>query len=477
MSKRTNWIDVDLDGLRKLLARRGKEFALYELVQNAWDEEITEAHITLTRPVNGRSELRVIDDSPEGFVDLTHAYTMYGESKKKANPAKRGAFNLGEKFVLALCDSATITSTTGQVIFDASGREKRRIKRERGTEFFGSLRLTIEEWEEINAKVMLLLPDVPTFYNGIEIPRRPALTEFNVTLPTVFADEEGVMRPRKRNALVRVFNPLPGEQPMIYEMGIPVVETGDTWHVCIEQKVPLNMERDNVTPAFLSAVRVAVLNHMSLAIDESLATETWVRAAASDPRVAPHAFKNVIEQRFGNEAVIYDPSDVGSNREASSKGFTVVSGGSLSAGEWENVRNTGALTPAGQLFPTNHGCKTPDKRYDRSEWTLWMSYYAKFVEYVSPHLVGHKVTLSYIEDKRMVCGQFFGTWFSVNLAVHDVKNWEANIDLMLHELSHTVVKSNDHLSHEFYETVGRLGAKLALLIARTPELAQMLQEV
>jgi hypothetical protein len=33
-SARTKWIDVDLDGLRKLLERRSKEFALYELVQN-----------------------------------------------------------------------------------------------------------------------------------------------------------------------------------------------------------------------------------------------------------------------------------------------------------------------------------------------------------------------------------------------------------------------------------------------------------
>jgi hypothetical protein len=41
---------------------------------------------------------------------------------------------------------------------------------------------------------------------------------------------------------------------------------------------------------------------------------------------------------------------------------------------------------------------------------------------------------------------------------------------MLHELAHGVVKSNDHLVHEFYETVGRLGAKLSLIAVETPEL-------
>lgn len=480
MSKRTNWIDVDLDGLRKLLERRGKEFAVYELVQNAWDENTTFVNITLTPPHRGMSELIVEDDSPEGFRDLTHAYTMYAESYKKSNPEKRGAFNLGEKFVLALCSEVTITSTTGRVVFDQRGRTHSTHpahRREKGTEFRGSLRLSADEFARINEKVKLLLPEITTVYNGVEIPKRQVLATFNTTLPTVYADDEGVMRPRKRNALVQVFRPLPGETPMVFEMGIPVVETGDTWHVSVEQKVPLNMERDNVTPSFLAALRVAVLNRMHSEITPELASETWVRAAAGDSRVEPTAFKEVIRARFGDQAVSYDPSDIGSNREASSQDYTVVTGGSMSAGEWENARRTGALTPAGQVFPTNHGSKEPHKRYDRSEWNLAMSYYAKFVEYVSPKLVGYKVTISYIADKRMVCGQFFGTWFNVNLAVHDVKDWQANINLMLHELSHTVVQSNDHLSHQFYETVGALGAKLALLIARDAELAQMLREV
>src|ERR1700761_2476011 len=94
-----------------------------------------------------------------------------------------------------------------------------------------------------------------------------------------------------------------------------------------------------------------------------------------------------------------------------------------------------------------------------------MAAYAAFVEVASPSLVGHRVTVEYIDDARMVCGQPMGLWFNVNLSQHDVSDWQSNLELMLHELAHTVVKSNDHLSHEFYETVGRLGAKLALLVA------------
>ena len=47
---RTGWIDVNLEGLRKLLARRGNAFAIFELVQNAWDEKgVTRVDLNLTR--------------------------------------------------------------------------------------------------------------------------------------------------------------------------------------------------------------------------------------------------------------------------------------------------------------------------------------------------------------------------------------------------------------------------------------------
>jgi hypothetical protein len=469
---RTDWVVVDLDGLRKLLERRGKVFAIYELVQNAWDEKTTQVEIALSRPISGRSTLSVIDDSPDGFLDLTASYTMYAESYKKSDPNKRGAFNLGEKFVLALCDEATITSTSGQVVFSKDGRKRTRSRRPAGTEFRGSLRLTLAEYEQILKEIQYLIPPVPTFINGTVLLTRTCLREFNATLPTVIADEEGRMRPTKRNTQVRIYTPLPGETPMLYEMGIPVVETGDTWHVDICQKVPLNMERDNITPAFLSAVRVAVLNEMAGHLDAKLAVEPWVRAAGSSPLCASDTTHRLMDLRYGSNRVSFDPSDIGSNREAASKGFTVIAGGSLSAGEWDNVRKHRAIQPAGQMFSTNLDGKIPDKVFTRDEWTPAMAAYAEFVEQVSPTLVGYEVTVRYLEDSAMVCGEFFDSYFDVNLAHLNVSDWQANVELMLHELAHTVVRSNLHLHHLFYETVGKLGAALAILVARNQPLAR-----
>jgi len=221
---------------------------------------------------------------------------------------------------------------------------------------------------------------------------------------------------------------------------------------------------------YLKAICVELLNHTRDMIEKEDANEDWVRKAASDPRCSDEAIKTVLDLRFGENRVGYDPSDIGSNREAVSKDWTLVTGGSMSAGEWENAKRAHAIQPAGKLFPTNLEGKVPDKTYSRNEWTPEMLAYAKFVEGVSPALVGHKVTVEYIRDQQMVCGQFFDTHFVVNLAKHSVGNRQQNIELMLHELAHSVVRSNDHLVHEFYETVGRLGAKLALLAVEKPEL-------
>jgi hypothetical protein len=36
--KANNWFEVDKEGLARILERKGKEFTLFDLIQNAWDE-------------------------------------------------------------------------------------------------------------------------------------------------------------------------------------------------------------------------------------------------------------------------------------------------------------------------------------------------------------------------------------------------------------------------------------------------------
>ena len=59
--------------------------------------------------------------------------------------------------------------------------------------------------------------------------------------------------------------------------------------------------------------------------------------------------------------------------------------------------------------------------------------------------------------------------FVVNMTYHDVTHKAEIYELLIHELAHNVVRSNDHLCAEFYKEVTTLGAKLALALEK-PEL-------
>src|SRR5207249_362135 len=191
--------------------------------------------------------------------------------------------------------------------------EHPRQKRDRGSVFQGRIRLTREEYPEVCDYLRsLLLPEhVAVTFNGDRLlPRKPIRT-FEASLETPVADEDGVMRLRVRKTQVSLYDALPGEVPGLYEMGLPIVETGDQWHVSIGQKVPLNRDRDNVRPAYLQAVRVAVLNaaYDLLTTDEE-ATAGWCKLAGSDPRCSDQAIQHLIRLRFGDKVAAPDPSDI-----------------------------------------------------------------------------------------------------------------------------------------------------------------------
>jgi hypothetical protein len=110
--------------------------------------------------------------------------------------------------------------------------------------------------------------------------------------------------------------------------------------------------------------------------------------------------------------------------------------------------------------------------------------YARAVENLAPKLIDKPVVVKFINDedcsiqgcfqkvengkrKRNVKREF-GV-LVVNLAYHNLSP-EENYILMLHELAHNTLYSNDHLAKVFYDTVTELGAKLAIIALAEPKL-------
>jgi len=474
------WFNVDKDGLSKLVAGRGRFFVIYELLQNAWDTEAKRVEIHLEKiPGTPKAKLTIIDDDPDGFKDFTHAWTLFAESGKKGDPSKRGLFNMGEKLVLALCYTASISTTTGTVTFDDKGRHHSRRKREHGSSFQATIRMNQAEYDECCDAVDRLIPPpgVVTYFNREALKERKPTAEFEATLPTTKSDENGVVRPTKRATPVHIHEVREGEEAFIYEKGIPVVATGDKWHIDVQQRVPLNMNRDNVTPAYLQQLRTLVINEMFADIEEEEASDDWVRDTLGDKRVDQDAFDSIKKKRYGDKAVIYDPSDPEANNIATAKGYTVIGGRSMSRGEHENNRRFGTILPAGQVTPSPkpfHEDGTPLKVLTEDEWTLDVRRVAEYAARIGEAVLDCPIHVRIADDKGwgfVACykkgqltlnlGALGKKWFA------DGATSQVNA-LLIHEFAHHT--ASNHLSKEFYDTCCRTGARLTDLAIHQPEL-------
>jgi hypothetical protein len=483
-----NWFDVDRKGLAKLIERRGKIALINELIGNALDADGTTRVEIVLEPEEGVPHATVVvrDDAPDGFADITHAWTLFAESSRKAYPTKRGRFNLGEKLVLALCTEASIVSTKGAVMFDGRGRTAMRARRDRGTEFQGIARITRAELAEIKTGLRRIIAPagVTIVVNGEALPTRLPIKSFDATLPTEIADDEGVLRRTTRKTTVHVYEPLQGEPPMLHELGMPVVETGDKWDVSIDQKTVLNMDRDNVTPGYLRDVRTLVVNAMHDQLDEADANATFVNEALADEAASPEAVSKALDLKYGEKRAIWDPSDPEANMNVVSQGYTLIKGGQLTADQWANVKKHDAdrTRPAGQIAPTKNALFGPDGKdtwVPREKWTPAMHRVVEYAIVVCRELLGHDVRvgiLSDITESWAACFGNQGLVFNLGRLGHGFFDECAQgptdrlNQLLIHELGHGMPGGDNHLDAAYHEGLCKLGAKLARLALTRPNL-------
>lgn len=494
-----NWFDVSRKGLAKLIERRGggdgwgsqgggKIALLMELIGNALDADgVTRVEVVL-EPEQGvpHATVLVSDDAPDGFADLTHAWTLFAESNRKAYPAKRGRFNLGEKLVLALCVEASIISTKGAVMFDVRGRSNMKARRERGTEFQGIARITRAELAEIKdgLKRIIVPKGVTILVNGAPLPTRTPIKTVEITLPTELADEEGTLRRSARKTTVDIYEPLPGESPMIYELGMPVVETEDKWHVDVQQKVLLNMDRDNVTPGYLRDIRTLVVNAMHDKLTEDDGNATFVNEALADKDVAPEAANKALDLKFTKKRAIWDPNDLEANMNLESQGYTLIKGGQLTGDQWANAKKHDTkLKPAGQIAPTKKVRFSPDgedRWVPRDKWTPAMHAVVEYTIDVCRELIDKPVTVSILSDITESAAACFGdlgfvfnlgrlghAWFNAAMNAAGHPTVELN-QLIIHELGHHF--QPNHLDGRYHDALCNLGAKLTQLALTKPKL-------
>jgi len=477
-----HWFEVDKEGLATLMERRGVSFVLFELLQNAYDEKPSQVKVTL-EPIEGRrgrARLVVEDDSPDGFLNLRDSWTLFARSYKAKNPEKRGRFNLGEKLVLSLCEEAEIRSTQGGVRFDAEGRHTLRKKRESGTVFDAIVKLTRPQVEEIEQAMDLLIPSVPTTFNGRELfCPEPITTTDAVAMQTEYSDEEGLLRRSVRLTKIRIFEPLTEDGGWIYEMGIPICSTGDRFSADVLQTVPLSIERDNVPPSFLKRLRAHVLNATAELLSEDDASSSWVKEATGAKECEAESMDKVLDKTHGEKRFMWDPGNPEAGKDLISQGYTPVYGNQLSTEQRSNVRSyrdngrdlavsASKLTRAGQGAYSDDPSASPVDIVSEGNWTPGMQRVVGYAKHSAGVLgVTKFLTVRIVKSRSLPWSAAYGSGtldFNLSRVGHAFFNGSSGDalqrvnNLLLHEFGHQY--SSDHLSSEFHRALTKLGAKL-----------------
>lgn len=467
--KSKNWFSVDKTGLTKLQNEKDKFFIVKELVSNCFDEDITICNVSLEYS-NGVVTIEVYDDSKEGFMNLSDAYTLFAESYKKGNAKQRGRFNIGEKFALSMFNEASITSTKGKIIFHKNGdRTTTSTKNEFGTLFQGKINMTKKEMLSIIEKCELIIPPKNIKFDVCNtLISRPDVSKvFQETLPSVTTDSNGNLTPTSRKTDIELFETDVTDVNYICELGIPVVETDICFTINVNQKIPLNKDRDNVSPSYLRKLKTCILNNTADELDDEEVTTSWATEAMEDAE--PDAVKSVIDKRFGEDAVVFDPTDPEANRKAIADGVEVITGSVLSKKAWDNVRVTRDVH---QSFAKPSGREgkyaSPEfgdgaKSLAPEKWTDGMKEVVSFSKEIHQYLFNESLSVV-IHDGSGASAmygrgrlQFFykvlgKRWFDLE------SNKESIVRLIIHEFGHYY--SGNHLSEEYYDGLCKIGAKL-----------------
>lgn len=485
MQKTKSLLEVDVKGFRELQAGKPKWMIVRELVANALDEDISECNILFS--YDGRKATIVVeDDSPEGFENLSNAYTLFATTRKRYNPKVRGRFNLGEKQIIVICDYARIITTTGGIEFDVlkETRKELRKKREKGSEVMVVVKMKKDEFEECIDYCRQIIS--PKRLNIIDKTRGGAVQalqykspykKFITDLKTEIKEKEsGEMRTVTRETEVHLHQH--NGTAYIYELGIPICEIECDYSIDVQQKVPLSADRDKVDGKYLRTLYGEVLNVVHEEIKEEQASNMWVRSGFASERATTESKKDILKKRFGDKYVIDNPFDQSSRSKALSEGYTLIRTADLSKEEREALRSdsdsgsgiTLAQTSS-QVFGIDFSKAekvNPDKRQQKV---------AQLCERIAGEfqIVGLVVEFISLPDSSMKADSNFpeSTKLRFNVAMIDDSWWDAEngrikaemLELIIRELAH---KGGWHHERGYHDELTNIASRLAIMVYENP---------
>jgi hypothetical protein len=352
---------VNVEGLRDLVGEQAKYRLFLEPVANVLDEyrgyddrpRPTHLQIELSHQPKPRGIRVVYTDDGAGFRDVEDVWTLFGRTGKRQAPSVAGRFNAGDKYFFACARETVIQTGKTEVVFKG-GKRTVRTKR---TPFVGT---------RIESLIDMPKGDLPTIQdwllrvkpsgltvsiNALEVEAPTVAHQATVTVPTEVLTETGMSKTSRKTTVLLYEEP----EPWLYELGVPVCDISTSefpFSLDVQQKVPLPMSRDMVTPAYLAqllgkVVESAAMDGVALLAEDAQnsthlkSTLDWVRDE--------DALKAVSDNVYGENAVSWS-SDPMVNAHATARGATIIHGSSFTPETRKRLAVTGTLQTAARDY-------------------------------------------------------------------------------------------------------------------------------
>jgi hypothetical protein len=407
--------------------------------------------------------LSVEDDNPAGFVNLSDAYTLFGKTAKRKDPEKRGRYNLGGKQAVSICERAVVETTKGIVVFDNRGRHQSSKHRAAGSKITVWFKATNEEIETLLSEIKsYLVPKGISFIvNDEPVPHKAPFKTIEAVLQTEI-EEDNILRKTSRKT--KVFVHKTDGKARIYEMGLPVQEIDCEFSLDVQQKIPLGIDRETVSLAFLQDLYAEVLNNTFEDVEGKNASALWVRTATSDERIQKEAVSDIFTKRFGEKFVSANPFDANSIDEAISHGYKVISGNELSGDEWNAAKGFGLVNSSSDLFGSNFGTAKPV-----DELTPSQERFEKLAKKIARECLKKDIGVRFVRLPRGIAAQYGASTLTVNLssvssALFD--DFKDSIELIIHELGH---EGGNHTESGYHKCLTKISAQLIEIAIKNPK--------
>ena len=228
----------------------------------------------------------------------------------------------------------------------------------------------------------------------------------------------------------------------------------------------------------MKKLKTYILNHTSSDLSEEETKSSWVQEALENADT--HAVKDVIDVRYGDDAVVFDVKDHEANKKAFADDKNVITGGSFNSQVWDNIRKTrddyeDFAKPSGSIgkyaSPNMSGTR-PAELLDKSKITKEMKQVISLAKKLHKQLFNQELNVEIFNEKGLGGNRLLATYckgysgsdlsFYYKTLGKDWFNLQNNkvkiMELIIHEFGHFY--SGDHLSERYYDGLCEIGAKL-----------------